>query len=288
MVCKIAIGSWMRRLVHKKASRRRQGLSRWSPQWPAALRFEPLEERALLSIQPDLIVADALVGPATTVVGNNDSVAVTWTVKNQGTWAPTQNWRDAFYLSNRNVLDNTAVFVGSVARYDAFPLAIGGTYTSSTTLTIPSISLQGNQNLLVVTDPGNTINESDANNNTFSVPIGLSAPNVNLAISNASATPASVTAGNGAVISVSWTVTNNGTDPAQTSWYDRPLPFGQHNAGLHGTVCPIVHGADDFVPRRQLHTDRKRGGAKHGAVGPAEPVDRGRQQQHPIGDQPWR
>ncbi len=209
------------RLPHGKRNfaRQRKTLCHCTQQY-TILRLEPLEERRLLSVQPDLTVTNLTLGSPSAVVGNNYYLPVTWTVKNQGTWAPPQNWQDAFYLSSNNFPDSSALLIGSVSRDEPFPLAIGGSYTSSTMLTIPQTTLSGNQYLLVVTDPQNTIEESNTANNTLAAPISLSAPNVKLVISNASAQPTSVTAGNGATVSVSWTVINEGTDPAQTSWVD--------------------------------------------------------------------
>ncbi len=182
-------------------------------------RIEPFEERVLFSAQPDLTALSLTASPAA-IVGDNGTIAATWTVKNQGTWAPTQNWADAFYLSNNTTYDSSAVPVGSQTRADPFPLAIGGSYTATTTLTVPNTSLRGTQYLLVVTDPTNAINESDTTNNTASTPVTLSAPNVNLTLSNVQVTPASALAGDGASVNVSWTVTNQGTDTALAAWAD--------------------------------------------------------------------
>jgi len=182
--------------------------------------FEPLEERVLLSVAPDLTVVSANLGFNTAVVGNDFKLPVTWTVENQGNFAPPQNWSDSFYISSRNTYDGSAQLVGEVSRDDPLPLAIGGTYTSSTTLTIPNTALQGQQYLLVVTDPSNTINESNTANNTFPLPIALSQPSVDLAVSSASASSSNLVAGDGATVSVSWTVTNHGNDTAQATWSD--------------------------------------------------------------------
>ncbi|MGA2033680.1 MAG: CARDB domain-containing protein, partial [Thermoguttaceae bacterium] len=169
---------------------------------------------------PDLTVVGANLGFNTAVVGNDFKLPVTWTVKNQGNYAPAQNWSDSFYLSGKNTYDSSAQLVAAVSRDDSLPLAIGGAYSSSTTLTIPNTALQGQQYLLVVTDPGNTINESNTANNTFPLPITLSQPSVDLAVSGASASSTNLVAGDGATVSVSWTVSNHGNDTAQATWSD--------------------------------------------------------------------
>ncbi len=182
--------------------------------------YEVLEQRLMLAFQPDLTVTNVLLGSPTAVVGNADNLSITWTVENQGTWAPTQNWNDSFYLSNTTTYNSSAVFVGSVSRDDSFPLLAGSSYTSTTTLAIPNTALQGNQYLLVVTDPTNTINESNTANNVGAAAIDLTAPNVDLEVSNPSVTTASLIAGNGNSVNVSWTVTNEGSDSANTAWSD--------------------------------------------------------------------
>ena len=184
------------------------------------LNLESLEERVLLTAQPDLTVLSASLGSLTLVEGNQYQLPVTWTVKNQGAFAPSQNWTDGFYLSSKTTYDSSALFINGISRSDALPLAIGGAYTASTTLTIPASSLLGNQNILVVTDPGDTINESNTDNNAYSVAVQVAAPNVNLAVSNVSIASHQLVAGNGDTMSVSWTVTNTGTDTAKTSWSD--------------------------------------------------------------------
>ncbi len=174
----------------------------------------------MLSIQPDLVVTNLSLGQNSAVVGNDFSLAVNWTVKNQGNWAPTQNWVDNFYLSSNSSYDSTAVFVGGVTRDTSFPLAIGGSYTSSTELAIPNTALRGSQYLLVYVDQANSINESDLSNNVMAAFINLTAPSVNLAVSGALVVPTSLVAGNGGSAIVSWTVTNSGADTAVAAWTD--------------------------------------------------------------------
>ncbi len=185
------------------------------------LQIESLEERVLLTSQPDLILQAFNAGSPSAVLGNQFQLPVTWTVKNQGTFAPAQSWSDSFYLSNKTTFDSSAIFVGSLFRSDSLPLAINGTYTATTTLTIPNVALTGNQNLLVVTDGSNSAHESNTSNNSASTPLQLINPNVNLSVSNVSISSHQLVAGNGNQVTVAWTVTNTGTDTAKSSWFDQ-------------------------------------------------------------------
>ena len=137
----------------------------------------------MLSVQPDLVATLLAPGLPSAVVGNDFSLPVTWTVKNQGTFAPTENWGDNFYLSSKNTYDTSAVLVGSYAWGGSLPLAVGGSSSASTDLTIPNTALRGNQYLLVFVDQADSLDESALSNNTAAAPIQLTAPNVNLAVS---------------------------------------------------------------------------------------------------------
>jgi hypothetical protein len=184
-------------------------------------RIEPLERRLMLSVSPDLTVTAASLGAPSVEVGNGATISLNYTVQNVGTYAPPQDWTDGFYLSSKTSLDQTAVLVGSATRDDSgFPLAIGGSYTTSTTLTIPNTSLRGNNYLLVVADPSDSIHESNTNNNTMAMPIDLTGANVDLAVSSPAVSPGSLVAGNGASATISWTVTNNGSETAAAGWSD--------------------------------------------------------------------
>jgi hypothetical protein len=197
-----------------------RGVQRLAP-YGLSPQIEPLEQRLMLSASPDLTVTAATIGAPSVEVGNAATLSLDYSVQNKGTFAPAQTWTDSFYLSSKTSLDQTALRIGSVTRADSgFPLAVGGSYTTSTILTIPNTALLGNQYLLVVTDPADSINESNTANNTIAVPIQLTAANVDLAVSNPAVTPGSLVAGNGATATVSWTVTNNGGETAAASWSD--------------------------------------------------------------------
>ena len=151
--------------------------------------------------------------PTSAILG--ETVALTWTVANQGTGTATRDWYDRVYLSNNQTLDGSDVQVTSEYISTQTPLAAGTNYTISKNVVLPSFS-PGNQYLLFVADRDNIQAETNENNNVRAVAIALGA--TNLVISNPTA-PAS--AGIGETIDLSWTVTNNGNFSASADWLDR-------------------------------------------------------------------
>src|ERR1051326_7710479 len=108
------------------------------------LQVERLEDRTLLSSQPDLAVVNVVVSNEVAVAGNANSLTVTYTGKNLGDFAPIQAWTDGFYLSGKPTLDSSAQLLATKQRFASFPLAAGAAYTASVTLTIPNTALSGN------------------------------------------------------------------------------------------------------------------------------------------------
>ncbi len=186
-----------------------------------------LEERVLLSA--DLLLSAAAATPTSVLVGDASNVAVTYTVKNQGDFAPSQNWIDSFYLSSKSTFDSSAQLLYVKPRDDNFPLPINGSYTATANVPVPNTALTGANFILVVTNDqnpnvvgsGQVLQESNYANNLFAVPLTLTTPNVDLVVSNASISTNTLEAGNGAKATVQWTTTNQGSGPAQASWSDQ-------------------------------------------------------------------
>ncbi len=165
---------------------------------------------------PDLVVTNVSATPSTTLL--NSTVSVTWTVQNQGAVTAYASWYDGIYLSNKPTFDSSAqllttYYVGSPST----PLAAAGDYTQTTDVNIPKTA-PGAKYLLVRADLYNYQGETDENNNVTAFPITLTAPDVDLEVTAVSADPTSVNSGGS--VDVSWTVTNNGTDPAGGPWQD--------------------------------------------------------------------
>lgn len=163
----------------------------------------------------DLAVS-AVTAPTTGIAGQ--PFAVSWTVTNAGT-AAAGTWYDSVYLSLDDVLDRGSdVPLGSVER--AGGLAAGAGYTGSLVGTIPA-GLTGTYTVFVLTDGGNRVapETTDENNAaaapaatvlTLTPPADLVAGEV---IVPATATP-------GQPVTIAYTVTNAGANPAPGSWYD--------------------------------------------------------------------
>ena len=169
----------------------------------------------LTASSADLTVT-AATAPATAKAGGTADIS--WTVENLGPDAATSGWTDAVYLSTDQTHDFSDPYLA--VWFVSSPLAAGASNTHNTTVTLPTVPA-GQYYLLFITDVGGSQAETDETNNLRAVPITLEAADttspVDLAVSNASA-PASASPGQ--YVSVSWVVTNVGTDTADASWTD--------------------------------------------------------------------
>lgn len=163
---------------------------------------------------PDLKIVSAT-APSTAIL--NQNINVSWTVKNSGTVNAPANWYDYVYVSNDDKWDTSDLQVGAGSQYidSQTPLAADGTYTISKNITIPTNAATGNRYLIFYADRNNYQGETDENNNTFVIPISLTAPD--LIISEVTAPQTGIVGGQ---IQVTWKVTNQGTVDAPTDWYD--------------------------------------------------------------------
>jgi subtilase family serine protease/protocatechuate 3,4-dioxygenase beta subunit len=162
---------------------------------------------------PDLIVYEANV-PESGALGATVNVA--WTVTNQGDVAAPADWSDYIYWSSDDTYDSSDTLITTVAAAFQTPVAAGGSYTQTQTITLPNkINFVGDGYLIFRADGDNLQGETNNNNNDLAVAFRVDAPD--LIVSDASA-PESVTVG--ATISISWDVTNQGTVAANADWYD--------------------------------------------------------------------
>ena len=169
----------------------------------------------------DLIVSAA---SATSPTAPGQPVTIHWTVTNQGTDdTPGASWTDSIYLSPTATLDpSTAVFLGTVPHSGV--LGAGMDYSQNALLT-PPLCLSGTYYLIISTDAGGQIPEYDptldaeANNTraTSGTVAIAAAPIPDLIVPNVSAA-GPVTAGT--LLTLSWTVKNQGAGSAVTPWSD--------------------------------------------------------------------
>ncbi len=160
----------------------------------------------------NLEVTSANVSSATVVAGS--SVALNYTVTNQGTAATSTTWNDDVYLSNSPTLNASSMLMTSAS--PTTPIAAGETYNESVNVSVPS-TLNGPEYLLIVPDSGETQGESEPSA-VDALPITVTLPAVALATA---ITAAPSTAESGSPISVSWSVTNEGTaTTSAVQWQD--------------------------------------------------------------------
>ena len=164
---------------------------------------------------PDLVVA-SVNAPEVGISGQ--SFEVSWTVRNNRYSTGNRSWYDAVYLSRDQVFDRSSdIYLG--ARYES-NLAAGETYTATQSFTIPR-GLSGPFYVFTITDSGNNLNESDREFNNIgydgnSTEINLPQP-ADLVVGTITI-PANAVPGQNATIS--YTVTNQGANPALGSWSD--------------------------------------------------------------------
>ena len=171
--------------------------------------------KAITLTAPDLTVSNLTAPNGTNA---NSQIEVSWTVQNIGNVVAPADWSDSLYLSNDMLLDDDDVFINSELISTQTPLAAQATYTLTRNVTIGNVS-PGAKFLLLKTDSsfGNQQPETDETNNVRAVPINIVSVATNLAFT-ASSAPSSAILGD--EITVQWTVANQGTDAAESDWFD--------------------------------------------------------------------
>nr|WP_309246834.1 CARDB domain-containing protein [Ramlibacter montanisoli] len=191
-------------------------------------------------------LVEAVSAPGAAIAGT--SVEVAWRVRNIGNAIADGSWRDRVVLSNDGIYDSTDIVLGTFNR--SGPLATQETYTVRASFTLP-LELTGSWQVLVRSDiDGSVFEGGRIGNDTGTAPAPLviaPAPSANL-VAGAVIAPAQALAG--AVVSASWTITNEGEVAALGPWTDYVYfaPIGQlAGATLLGTRSrnePLAVGAN--------------------------------------------
>ncbi len=168
--------------------------------------------RALTLTAPDL-TPTGVTNPATAIPG--ETVTVGWTVLNQGDGVANGLWQDRLYLSADDQFDPNDTLLTSPYMFSAPPVAPGDSYAFSTAVTLPG-SATGNMYLILVTDAGAGLPESNNDNNTVASTIAFET--LDLAPQQLEA-PAQVNLGE--AFDVAWLVQNLGAADADADWFDR-------------------------------------------------------------------
>jgi subtilase family serine protease len=164
----------------------------------------------------DLLVTN-LIGPDTGQAGQ--PVHIEWEVQNQGT-LPTNvgTWTDNVYLSPQPELRDDAVLLGS--RSHGGVLGNGLSYTAAGDFLLP-LEYSGLYQIIVQTDAGNAVFETNETNNTLASPILLSVTPLEPSNLIVTAVDGPAEGVSGQALSVTWTVANTGTGPTNAAtWGD--------------------------------------------------------------------
>src|SRR5262249_97614 len=114
---------------------------------------------------PDLVPLAPTVAPTAATFGT--SITVGWTVRNDGTLAAAGAWSDRVYLSSDAALSADDVLLTTVNSGSDSPLAIGASYSRSTSAGLPLLRqlTNGTYYVLIKADATGAVNELDETNN---------------------------------------------------------------------------------------------------------------------------
>lgn len=108
---------------------------------------------------PDLVITN-VTSPASAT--ESTQIAISYTVKNNGTGTATPTWNDRVYLSRDQVFDSNDLFIASVDHSTA--LAPTDTYTQNLNVNLPQ-GAAGPYYVFVLTDRSNRVLETNEDNN---------------------------------------------------------------------------------------------------------------------------
>jgi large repetitive protein len=174
-------------------------------------------------IPVQLLAPNDITGPP------NPPVTVAWQVANQGIGPALNTWRDDLYLSTNAVVDHTAQWLGEWQ--GTGPIEVGNSYWLTNTLRIP-VTRSGVYYLIIKTDEGDWLRESNLYNNELAVPVHFTIQPPDLA-PLALLAPPSVTAPPYPSVTLMWCVTNQGIGSAIgfPSWSDQVLISTNNSPG---------------------------------------------------------
>ena len=177
---------------------------------------------------PDLVVASFT---ASTVGGDNATISVSDTTKNQGTGTAAAS-TTAFYLSTDFILSPDDVLLGT---RPVASLAAGAADTATTTLTIPASVATGSYYLIAKADSGSVIPETNENNNTKWTPIAIGP---DLIVSTVTI-PATAAAGGTMLVGDTTTNRGGGAAPASVT-------------GFYLSTNAVFDASDVFIGSRSV------------------------------------
>ena len=196
---------------------------------------------AITSRPADLVVTE-VVAPAAAQAGT--SLRVSWTVTNQGVgYSSVEQWTDSVILSGDAVLGNgDDIWIGSFTHSGS--LQAGNHYSQSELVSLPGY-LSGQYQLFVKTDVYDQVYESVQNNNDAHSGIQIQAqPTADLQVSSVIAPP---TVGSGDLLTVTYTVVNEGLGRTNAEWWVDTVVLSKDD---------IPGNADDVYLGTLYHSNR--------------------------------
>ncbi|MEX2552087.1 MAG: CARDB domain-containing protein, partial [Actinomycetota bacterium] len=194
---------------------------------------------------PDLAMT-AATAPTAAILG--ETISVSWTVENLGEHPALASWLDRVYLSTATTFNpDTDTLVYSHNPSAHRPLAAGATYTVERDLLLPE-GPTGSLYLLFVTDATGVQGEINEGNNVVAKAITVTAPDLTVTDFDA---PSEALLSE--TLSVTWTVRNNGSQPALAGWTDR----------LYLSPNPDAVGAGSFWVASEARSDSLAAGADY-------------------------
>ena len=191
---------------------------------------------------PDLVPTTFLVPDLVTGTPYpNVSVVIGVTNQGSGPALGSRRWTDYLYLSSTPFLDQWSQLVASWPHSNNVPP--GGSYWLTNTIQMPVVD-SASYYLFFVTDYGNSLFESNPDNNTTMAAVSFElVPPSDLAPTDFVVPPV-ITGSGDSQVTVAWRVANLGPGPATGSWHDTiylsvwPMPYWYGQALL---TVPETH-----------------------------------------------
>ncbi|HDR13947.1 MAG TPA: hypothetical protein ENN79_00390, partial [Desulfobacteraceae bacterium] len=198
---------------------------------------------------PDLEIP-AVSAPSTAAVGQLIDIA--WTVTNTGASTAYADWYDRVYLNDSDTLDGSETLLVNERISAQTPLAPDSSYSGSRQVRLPSEGT-GTRYLIFVANADGAQGETDFSNNTVVRALEISDPDLTI-----TSTTFPAAANWGERVTVSWTVTNEGSGAAAATWYDRLYLSADPTLDIDDTLVislnqgaqsPLAPGASYIVTR---------------------------------------
>ncbi|MFN9623444.1 MAG: CARDB domain-containing protein [Cyanobacteriota bacterium] len=139
---------------------------------------------------PDLQITAAS-APSSVSIGQEFNLS--WTGKNTGSVSANSPWTDSIYLSSDATYDSSDRFINFLGASSYSPLAPGSTYTQNQRISIPYTTSPGQYHLILLGDSFSVQIESNDFNNSYSMPLTVTASSPSLPVITLTVSPETVT-----------------------------------------------------------------------------------------------